>query len=169
MGFWTIDGVITKFLEIYKGESVETSQQFLVTLHETKTIRDKLAELAEKSANLREVRISSPYLDNTGAEYIAKMLRNKVKVKLITRKTDKKAHEDALSMLRQLGAEIRYDKMLHARIIIFDDVAAIILSADLDSEGLNNQKQAGVFTIDKIVVRDAITFFNKAWDSAEKP
>jgi phosphatidylserine/phosphatidylglycerophosphate/cardiolipin synthase-like enzyme len=67
-----------------------------------------------------------------------------------------------------MGAEIRYDKMLHARIIIFDDIAAIISSADLDSEGLNNQKQAGILTLDKIVVRDAITFFDKAWEMAEK-
>ena len=167
-GFWKIDDVITKFLDIYKGEPVGISQQFLVTFYETKSIRDKLAEFADKSANLREVRISSPYLDNTGAEYLVKMLKNRVKVKLITRKGDKKAQEDALNMLNQLGAEIRYDKMLHARIIIFDDVAAIISSADLDSEGLNNQKQAGILTLDKIVVRDAITFFDKAWEMAEK-
>ena len=168
-GFWKIDDVITKFLDIYKGEQVGISQQFLVTFYETKSIRDKLAEFAEKSANLREVRVASPYLDNTGAEYLVKMLKNRVKVKLITRKaTDNKAHVDALSILSQLGAEIRYDKMLHARMIIFDDIAAIISSADLDSEGLNNQKQAGVLTLDKIVIRDAITFFDKTWEMAEK-
>lgn len=167
-GFWKIDNVIAKFLDIYRGEQVGISQQFLVTFYETKSIRDKLAEFADKSANLREVRVASPYLDNTGAEYLVKMLKNKVKVKLITRKADKKSQEDALSILSQLGAEIRYDKMLHARIIIFDDIAAIISSADLDSEGLNNQKQAGILTLDKIVVRDAITFFDKAWEMAEK-
>jgi hypothetical protein len=58
--------------------------------------------------------------------------------------------------------------MLHARLIIFDDIAAIIPSADLDSEGLNNQKQAGILSFDKIVVRDATTFFDKAWEMAEK-
>jgi len=58
--------------------------------------------------------------------------------------------------------------MLHARIIIFDDVAVIISSADLDSEGLNNQKQAGILSFDKIVVRDAINFFDKAWEMAEE-
>jgi hypothetical protein len=167
-GFWKLDDVIAKFLNVYKGEQVGISQQFLVTFYETKSIRDKLAEFAEKSVNLREVRVSSPYLDNTGTEYLLKMLKNKVKIKLLTRKPDKKAQEDALSMLNQLGAEIKYDKMLHARIIIFDDVAAIISSADLDSEGLNNQKQAGVLTLDKIVVRDAITFFDKTWEMAEK-
>jgi len=147
---------------------VEISQQFLVTFYETKSIRDKLAEFADKSAILREVRVVSPYIDNTGAEYLVKMLKNKVKIKLLTRKPDKKAQEDALSILSQLGAEIRYDKMLHARMIIFDDIAAVISSADLDSEGLNNQKQAGILTLDKIVVRDAITFFDKAWEMAEK-
>ena len=166
-GFWKIDDVIAKFLDIYRGEHIGISQLFLMTFYETKSIRDKLADFADKSATLREVRILSPYIDNTGAEYLVKMLKNNVKVKLITRKgDDKKAKVEALSMLAQLGAEIRYDNMLHARIIIFDDIAAIISSADLDSEGLNNQKQAGILTFDKVVIRDAITFFDKAWDKA---
>jgi hypothetical protein len=75
-GFWKLDNVIAKFLDVYKGEQVGISQQFLVTFYETKSIRDKLAEFAEKSANLREVRVSSPYLDNTGTEYLLKMLKN---------------------------------------------------------------------------------------------
>jgi hypothetical protein len=40
--------------------------------------------------------------------------------------------------------------MLHARLIIFEDIAAIISSADLDSEGLNNQKQAGILLFEKL-------------------
>jgi len=168
-GFWKIDDVIAKFLDVYKGERVEISQQFLVTLYETRSIRDKLAEFADKSANFREIRVASLYIDPTGAEYLIKMLKNGVKVKLLTRsKVDRKAHHEALNVLKQLGAEIRYDKMLHARIVIFDDIAAIISSADLDSEGLNNQKQAGILTFDRIVVRDAITFFDKAWEMAGK-
>lgn len=167
-GFWRMEDVIAKFLEFYKGEKPIISQQLLVTLFEAKTIRDKLAEATEKSANLREVRIISPYLDNTGAEYIIKMLKNRVNVKLITRKSDKKAQEDAITMLKNLGAEVKVDKMMHARVVIFDDIAAIISSADLDSEGLNNQRQMGIFTTDKVVVKDAITFFDKAWELAEK-
>jgi len=168
MGIWKIDDVIIKFLDVYKGEQIGISQQFLVTFYETKSIRDKLAEFADKSANFREVRVASLYLDNTGAEYLIKMLKNKVKIKLLTRRKGEKAHEDALSILKQLGAEIRYENMLHAKLIIFDDIAAIVSSADLDSEGLNNQKQAGILSFDKIVVRDAITFFDKAWEMAEK-
>ena len=89
-GFWKVDDVITKFLDVYKGERIEIPQQFLVTLYETKSIRDKLAEFADKSANFREVRVSSLYLDNAGAEYLIKMLNNKVKVKLLTRKKVRK-------------------------------------------------------------------------------
>lgn len=168
-GFWKIDDVIAKFLEVYRGERIEITQQFLVTLYETKTIRDKLAEFADKSAHLREVRVASPYLDNMGAEYLIKMLKNGVKVKVLTRKPDKKAHDDAVSILRQLGAEVKFDRMLHARMVIFDDIAVIVSSADLDSEGLSNQKQAGILSFDKIVVRDAITFFDKTWEMAEEP
>jgi hypothetical protein len=168
-GFWKIDDVIAKFLEVYRGERIEITQQFLVTFYETKSIRDKLAEFADKSAHLREVRVASPYLDNMGAEYLIKMLKNGVKVKVLTRKPDKKAHDDAVSILRQLGAEVKFDRMLHARMVIFDDIAVIVSSADLDSEGLSNQKQAGILSFDKIVVRDAITFFDKTWEMAEEP
>ena len=167
-GFWKIEDVITKFLEFYKGEKVEISQQLLVTLYETKTIRDKIAELAQKSATFKEVRIISPYLDNTGVEHIMKMLKNKVDVKLITRKPDKKAHADALTVLKGMGASIKTDNMMHARLIIFDDVAAIISSADLDSEGLNNQRQIGILTTDKITIKDAIVFFDKVWELASE-
>jgi len=167
-GFWRVEDVITKFLEFYKGEKVGISQQLLVTLYETKTIREKIAELAQKSAILKEVRIISPYLDNTGAEYIIKMLKNKVDVKLITRKPDKKAHADALTALKGMGASIKTDSMMHARLIIFDDVAAIISSADLDSEGLNNQRQIGILTTDKITIKDAIVFFDKVWELASE-
>jgi len=167
-GFWKIEDVITKFLEFYKGEKVEISQQLLVTLYETKTIRDKIAEFAQKSAIFKEVRIISPYLDNTGVEHIMKMLKNKVDVKLITRKPDKKAHADALTVLKGMGASIKTDNMMHARLIIFDDVAAIISSADLDSEGLNNQRQIGILTTDKITINDAIAFFDKVWEVASE-
>lgn len=70
-------------------------------------------------------------------------------------------------MLKQSGAEIRIHPMAHARMIVFDDIVAIISSADLDSEGLSNQRQAGIYTTDKVVVRDAIVFFDKLWEEAE--
>lgn len=161
---WTIDSVISRFLDVYGEESLSISQQFLTTFEETKTIRDKLAELSEKSASYREVRVISPYIDNTGAEYLIKMLKNKVKVKIITREKDtKKAQTESIATLKSLGAEVKINTMCHARITVFDDVAAIVSSADLDGEGLNNQKQAGIFTIDKTVVQDLVTFFDKNW------
>ena len=161
---WTIDSVISRFLDIYGEDSFSISQQFLTTFEETKTIRDKLAELSEKSANYREVRVISPYLDNTGAEYLIKMLKSKVKVKIITRDKElKKAQVDSMGTLKSLGAEVKINTMCHARLIVFDDIAAIVSSADLDSEGLNNQKQAGIFTIDRTVVQDLVTFFDKNW------
>ena len=165
-GLWRLEDIIYKFIEAYEGVGVGITHQFLVTLVESKTIRDKIDELS-KSHRWREIRVISLYLDNTGAEYLIRMIKNGGKVKIITRKPDKKAHADALDALKRLGAEIRVHSMAHARMIAFDDLAAIISSADLDSEGLNNQRQAGIYTTDKAVVRDAIVFFDKIWDEAE--
>lgn len=164
-GLWRVEDVLFKFIEAYEGVSPDIRQQFLVTMVESKTIRDRLTELAN-SARWREVRVVSLYLDNTGAELLIKMIKNGSHVKIITRE-DKKAHEDAVNMLKQMGAEVKAHKMAHARMVIFDDIAAIISSADLDSEGLNNQRQAGIYTTDKVVVRDAIVFFDKLWNEAK--
>lgn len=164
-GLWRVEDVIYKLIEAYEGVGVGITHQFLVTLIESKTIRDKIDELS-KSPRWREVRVVSLYLDNTGAEYLIRMIKNGAKVRIITRKSDSKAHRDALEALKQLGAEIRIHKMAHARMIVFDDLAAIISSADLDSEGLNNQRQASIYTTDKTVVRDAIVFFDKLWEEA---
>jgi len=165
-GLWRVEDVLYKLIEAYEGVGVGITHQFLVTLIESKTIRDKIDELS-KSPRWREIRVISLYLDNTGAEYLIRMIKNGAKVRIITRKSDSKAHRDALEALKQLGAEIRIHRMAHARMIIFDDLAAIISSADLDSEGLNNQRQAGVYTTDKTVVRDAVVFFDKLWEEAE--
>ncbi len=49
-----------------------------------------------------------------------------------------KIKENIIRLLKENGAEIRINKMLHACMIIFDDIAAIILSADTDSERLDD-------------------------------
>lgn len=165
-GLWRIEDVIYKLIEAYEGVGVGITHQFLATLIESKTIRDKIDELS-RLPKWREVKVVSLYLDNAGTEYLIKMIKNGAKVRIITRKPDKKTHRDAIEALKQLGAEIRIHSMAHARIIIFDDLAAIISSADLDAEGLSNQRQAGIYTTDKTVVRDTIVFFDKIWEEAQ--
>lgn len=166
-GLWRVEEVISKFIDTYNGKDLSISHQALLTFQDTRTIRDKISDLVDKSGTIKEVRVTSPYLDNTGSEYLIKLLKNKAIVKIITRKGDtKKAQDDALHILKQLGAEVKYDKMMHSRIIIFDDLASIVSSADLDSEGLNNQKQAGVYSTDRTVNRDLIVYFDKCWDIA---
>ena len=164
-GLWRVEDVIQKFVEAYEGIGIKMTHQFLATMIDSKTIRDKIAELAS-SPRWREVSAISPYIDNTGAEYLLKIARNGAKVKIITRKPDNKAQSDALEALKQNGIEIKIHKMAHARMIVFDDLVAIVSSADLDSQGLNNQRQAGIFTTDKTVVRDAMVFFEKLWNEA---
>ncbi|MGC8670862.1 MAG: phospholipase D-like domain-containing protein, partial [Thermoprotei archaeon] len=160
-GLWTIQGVISKLTDFYSKSEVDIRQRALFTLYEEKDFRDELANLANHSVNLKEIRISSLYLDNAASDFLLKMLKNHVRLLIISRKQEKKANVDALQTLRSNGAEIRYNDMVHARLIIIDDVAAIVSSADLDSEGLLNQRQAGIYTFDRGVVNDLLAFFNK--------
>ena len=164
-GLWRVEDVIEKFIEIYSGREPEVPVQFLVTIVESKTIRDKIQELVSKHL-WREVRVISLYLDHAGVEYLLKLINNGTKVKLITRKPDRKEHVDAVKALKQSGVSIKINNMAHARMIIFDDLAAIISSADLDSEGLINQRQAGIYIADRIIVRECITFFEMLWSES---
>jgi hypothetical protein len=57
--------------------------------------------------------------------------------------------------------------MVHARFIVFDEIAAIIMTADLDANGLDNQRQIGLYITDRATVKVCKTFFNRLWKEAE--
>lgn len=81
-GFWRVEDVIYKLVEVYEGVGVEVTHQFLVTHVESKTIRDKIDELS-KLPRWRDVRVMSLYIDGTGAEYLIRMIKKGARIKII--------------------------------------------------------------------------------------
>jgi hypothetical protein len=164
-GLFTLEEVITRLVELYRGVEIKGVFELLFTDPMIKTIKSKLSSLTE-SGLWNEIDVISLYIDHNGAEYLLKLKKRGARIRLITRKSDKKAHEDALKSLRENNIEIKYNNMAHARLIIFDEDAVIITSADLDVEGLDNQRQIGIYTTDKNIIRTCKTFFNKLWEEA---
>jgi hypothetical protein len=165
-GFFTHEDVIERFIELYEGIKIERPYVLLFTEPEIKTIKSKLSSLIESDI-WSEVYAVSLYLDHTGAEYLAKLKKRGTQVKLLTRKPDKKEHKDAIEFLRKNNVEVKFNDMAHARFIVFDEIAAIVMTADLDANGLDNQRQIGFYITDRATVKACKTFFNRLWEEAE--
>jgi hypothetical protein len=167
-GLLTYDDVITRFIDLYEGVKLERPYELLFTDPRAgvKTIKTKLGALVESKV-WSEVDVISLYLDQGGAEYLVKLRERGTRVRLITRKPDKKTHEDALKTLREKGVELRVNNMVHCRFIVFDEETAIITTADLDAEGLDNQRQIGVYITDRATVKQCKTFFYKLWEESQ--
>jgi len=165
-GFFTHEDVIERFIELYEGIKIERPYELLFTEPEIKTMKSKLSSLIESDI-WSEVYAVSLYLDHTGAEYLAKLKKRGTQVKLLTRKPDKKEHRDAIEFLRKNNVEVKINNMVHARFIVFDEIAAIIMTADLDANGLDNQRQIGLYITDRATVKVCKTFFNRLWKEAE--
>jgi uncharacterized protein YbjT (DUF2867 family) len=114
-----------------------------------------------------EVLAVSLYLDYTGAEFLAKLKKRGTQVRLLTRKPDKKEHRDAIEFLRKNNVEVKFNNMAHARFIVFDEIAAIVMTADLDANGLDNQRQIGLYITDRATVKACKTFFDRLWAESE--
>jgi hypothetical protein len=167
-GLLTYEDVITRFIDLYEGVELERPYELLFTDPRAgvKTIKTRLGALVESEV-WSEVDVVSLYLDQEGAEYLVKLRERGTRVRLITRKPDKKAHEDASKTLREKGVELRVNNVVHCRLIVFDEEAAIITTADLDAEGLDNQRQIGVYITDRATVKQCKTFFYKLWEESQ--
>jgi len=167
-GLLTYEDVITRFIDLYEGVKLERPYELLFTDPRAgvKTIKTRLGALVESKV-WSEVDAVSLYLDQGGAEYLVKLRERGARVRLITRKPDKKAYEDALKTLREKGVELRVNNVVHCRLIVFDEEAAIITTADLDAEGLDNQRQIGVYITDRATVKQCKTFFYRLWEESQ--
>ncbi|WP_281773938.1 phospholipase D family protein [Methanobacterium formicicum] len=74
---------------------------------------------------------------------------------------------DKLRALQELGAKIRYNNNLHAKMVFIDGEIAIISSANLTKRGLSVNYEAGAVIKDQAKVTEAVEFFNSVWDESE--
>jgi len=150
----------------------EFTEKFVITLPEPleplERIEPHVRALIERSR--QELFIFSPYLDNSLLPILIKANERGVQVRILTRPKEnmtKKEQQDAISRLEQLSKERKKfmhktSIMLHAR-IIGSEVEVIISSADLDSVGLLNQIQAGVYSNSPRTVYEALKLFDQVW------
>lgn len=118
----------------------------------------------------KEVLVCSPWITYLVDEFQG--FPQGVTLKIITnfRKEDVKrgiTDVDKLRALQDLGAEIRYNNNLHAKMVFIDGQTAIISSANLTKRGLSVNYEAGAVIKDTEKVQEAVNFFNNVWEESE--
>mgnify|MGYP001123462868 CR=1 FL=1 len=131
-----------------------------------KEIYDKILDMLPRAK--KEIRVASPFIDMLYEE-IAKAKQNNpnLGVKIISRpkkETGGPRERIAKGAIDELNRVTRggviESELIHARVVIVDENEALISSADLTRDQLIDEFNAGVWTCDKEVVRNAIDFFD---------
>jgi hypothetical protein len=138
--------------------------------HHVSEIHDKIPEMLRRAA--KHIRITSPFIDMFYEELINLKEKNpRLTIKVISRPEAeaegrrKGIAKGALSLLDQVaeGGVIR-SKGVHARIIVIDECEALISSADLTRDQLIDEFNAGIYTRDGDIVRNAAAFFDNIFE-----
>ena len=111
--------------------------QLLCTLPDNKYIKSKFDELLAGMDASDEVLVSG-YIDGGGLNAILAVLKRGIPVRILARKSNEKGVKDAMGQLKRQGATIQYNNMMHARVMVFGNSAAIVGSADPKTDSFDN-------------------------------
>jgi hypothetical protein len=158
-------------VELTKPKFVQTSPNLGVT-----EIKEKIHEMLN-NANER-IWICSRFITEFWADIIKlKHEKPNLDVKIITLPKDeaynkykgegrKFVHPAFDTLQRLLRKDFKPEPLLHARLYIVDN-EVLVSSADITSEQLEKEFNAGIWTRDKETVEDAIKFFENIWTESE--
>lgn len=161
----------TQKLELTKPTFIQTSPNLGVT-----EIKEKIREMLN-NANER-IWICSRFITEFWTDIIT-LKRDKpdLDVRIVTHPVTgknkaryegdgKKFVEPAFSALqRLLGKNLKTQPLLHARLYLVDN-EVLIASADITSEQLEKEFNAGIWTRDKATVEAAVKFFENLWNES---
>ena len=154
-----------------KGKLVQNAEKYKFVVTSSDSVNTVYGEIRNSLAEAKnEVLVCSPWITYLVNEF--KGFPQGVKLKIITnfRKEDVKrgiTDIDKLRALQDLGAEIRYNNNLHAKIVFIDGKTAIISSANLTKRGLSVNYEAGAVIKDLEKVQEAVKFFNGVWKESK--
>jgi len=143
---------------------------FIVTTpNSTSTVYGEIRENLAKAK--KEVFVCSPwitYLVDEFKEFNRKNINMKITVNFRKEDIEREITDiNIIKVLKKIGAEIRYNNDLHAKMILIDSNVAIISSANLTRKGLSVNYEAGVVIKDQNHVKKALEFFKGVWEESE--
>lgn len=155
---------------IWTPHFVHTSPIYGKSVH-IKQIHDKINEMLDRAKH--SICISSLYIDMIYERIIEITKDQTITVKIIVRpKADVKGFrtriiKNVFDLLKIATREnVRENPTLHARMIIIDNSEVLISSADLTRDQLYDEFNAGIWTKNPDVVKEAALFFDNTWNES---
>jgi hypothetical protein len=144
----------------------EKKDEFLCTLPHTRTIESRIKDMLTRASSASEVMIAG-WVDQVLEPAIKQLAERKVAIRLIipkgATKLPSREVKDALSRVAGYGVQVRENDWLHGRVLIIDDNEAVVSSADLKTDSLAKNREAGIYTTDPTTVRHVAEFFDIVW------
>lgn len=154
-----------------KQELVQNAEKYKFVVTSSNSVNTVYGEIRNSlSVAKEEVLVCSPWITYLVNEF--KGFPQGIRLKIITnfRKEDVErgiTDVDKLRALQDLGAEIRYNNNLHAKMVFIDSKTAIISSANLTKRGLSVNYEAGAVIKDVGKVQEAVKFFENVWNESK--
>ena len=118
------------------------------------------------SAAQDELKIITPHIDMFLIKDILARSEDKVKIRIITRdrNTFSKSGKEAFDYIHDmLGNNHKTNDYIHSRLIIRDELEAIVSSADLNQDSMIGQYNAGILLSSPDTIQKLVNFFNQVW------
>jgi len=160
----------------FKLEKEREAYTFIVTTSKETSNITVYGEInRELSKAKEEVLICSPWIthiDDEFSDFKKRKDKKKINIKIITRLVKEDIEKgmtdlNKLRVLENLGAEIRYNNELHAKMVVVDNSIAIISSANLTKRGLSTNYEAGICLKNRDNINKVTQFFNDIWDESK--
>lgn len=119
-----------------------------------------------------EIKILSPYIDMYFIKTLLQQHDNGIKIILVTRgvgeRNNSKENKQALTFIQEkLGENHKINPFVHSRMIIQDEINALVSSVDLTENSLKSLYNAGIILSDPPLVQKLISYFNQTFRDSE--
>lgn len=161
-----------------QSQRISRSKPQLVTTKPSTRLEERRREIYNKTKNMiklasEEIRISTLRMDVLHDELIDRLYDDpELDVKILTSTGRPSGSNSKMKravmdeMIKRTEGNVREDELIHTRLVIADDQEALISSADLTRDQLNDEFNAGIYLKDPGTVQAAIDFFEDIWQEA---
>ena len=164
------DDLIASMVREFRESPAAIENQFICTLPTRRTINEKLTKILQDVEGIKDILLTG-YIDGAMIPYLSKSLQTGTSVRIITRPVTRdagKGVQDAIRQLLRMKAEIRQNKMIHARVVVAGEKHVVVSSADLKTDSLSENREAGVYSADPAIVAAARRFFEEVWNESDE-
>jgi len=121
----------------------------------------------------KELKILCPHVDMFFVKPLLEQHDKGIKIYMITRgvseRTNSRENKQALKYIQEkLKTDHQVNPHIHSRIIIKDEIEALVSSADLTETSLKSHYNAGIILSDPTLVQKLLSYFNQAFRDSNK-